>query len=144
MNPAGLPGAVQILLLAVLYAFLGTVLVYLWLDERRAVKGAATFPPAHLTLLSDSAQPGFPLSASTLIGRAADNAIRLDDPLVSAYHARLSYAGGQWLLEDLGSRNGSKVNDLKIDSPIALASGDELQIGSARLRFGLGPPPAPL
>jgi pSer/pThr/pTyr-binding forkhead associated (FHA) protein len=80
-----------------------------------------------------------PLGSSNLLGRAADNAICLDDPLVSAHHARISFAGGQWLLEDLGSRNGTRVNDLMVESPIALAAGDVLTLGGITLSFEAGP-----
>ncbi|HMK08411.1 MAG TPA: FHA domain-containing protein [Anaerolineales bacterium] len=133
---------VQILLLASLYAFLGALLIFLWLDERRAARGAPAPPPAHLRSLAPDSTTSYPLASSTLLGRAADNAIRLDDPLVSAYHARISFAGGQWLVEDLGSRNGTQVNDLRVESPVALIFGDVLHLGGAALRFEPGPVPS--
>ena len=136
------PQGLQLLLLASLYLFLGALLYFLWRDERRAARGAAPPPPAHLALLDSSDPALFLLASSNLLGRAADNAIRLEDPLVSAHHARISYAGGQWLLEDLGSRNGTLVNDLPVKTPIALAFGDVLQLGGKALRFSAGAPPA--
>jgi len=134
----------QVLLLVALYGFLGTLLFFLWRDERRAARGAPPPPPAHLLRLDDDPPRAFPLVSSNLLGRAADNAISLDDPLISAHHARISYAGGQWLVEDLGSRNGTLVNELRVESPIALAPGDVLKLGGLSLRFesGLVPPPA--
>jgi hypothetical protein len=135
------PQGLQLLLLASLYLFLGALLFFLWKDERRAARGAASPPPAHLTLL-DSTEPAlFLLASSNLLGRAADNAICLEDPLVSAHHARVSFAGGQWLVEDLGSRNGTRVNELPVETPIALASGDVVQVGGKALRFSDGVPP---
>jgi len=136
------PQGLQLLLLASLYLFLGALLYFLWRDERRAARGAAPPPPAHLALLDSSDPALFLLASSNLLGRAADNAIRLEDPLVSAHHARISYAGGQWLLEDLGSRNGTRVNELPVETPIALASGDVVQLGGKALRFSDGAPPA--
>jgi pSer/pThr/pTyr-binding forkhead associated (FHA) protein len=133
----------QVLLLVALYGFLGMVLVFLWQDERRAARGAPAPPPAHLLSLEDERPKSFPLTSSNLLGRSADNAICLDDPLVSAHHARISFAGGQWLVEDLGSRNGTLVNDLRVESPIALAPGDILRIGGLSLRFESGAAPAP-
>jgi len=129
---------VQVLLLATLYGFLGTLLVFLWRDERRAALGAAPPPAAHLHSLAPDDLRSFPLASSTLLGRAADNGVCLEDPLISAHHARISFAGGQWLVEDLGSRNGTLVNDLRVESPIALAFGDVLRFGGIALRFEAG------
>ncbi|HKY83407.1 MAG TPA: FHA domain-containing protein [Anaerolineales bacterium] len=136
------PQGLQLLLLATLYLFLGTLLFFLWRDERRAAQGAAPPPAAHLALLSDNEPALFSLAYSNLLGRAPDNAIRIEDPLVSAHHARISFAGGQWLVEDLGSRNGTRVNELPVDTPIALASGDIVHLGGKALRFSSGPLPA--
>jgi pSer/pThr/pTyr-binding forkhead associated (FHA) protein len=132
----------QALLMVALYGFLGTLLVFLWKDERRAALGAPAPPPAHLRTLADEDATAFPLVSSTLLGRSADNAICLDDPLVSAHHARISFAGGQWLVEDMGSRNGTLVNELRVESPIALAPGDVLKLGGFALRFESGEAPA--
>lgn len=134
--------ALQALLLAGLYAFLGAMLFFLWRDERRIARGPAAPPPAFLLRLDSPSRSAFPLGSSNLIGRAVDNAIPLDDPLVSAYHARISFAGGQWLVEDLGSRNGTRVNDLLLETPVALAPGDVLRLGGIELRFAPGLPPA--
>lgn len=131
---------VQAVLLAALYAFLGALLVFLWLDERRVARGPTAPPPAHLLVVGGTDPQLFPLEASNLLGRAADVRIRLEDPLVSVYHARISYAGGQWLVEDLGSRNGTLVNELVLESPVALTPGDVLTVGGVSLRFGLGAP----
>ncbi len=132
----------QVLLLVALYGFLGTLLFFLWKDEGRAARGAAAPPAAHLVPLGAGRTAIFSLTSSNLLGRTADNAIRLEDPLISAHHARLSYAGGQWLVEDLGSRNGTLVNDLRVESPIALAPGDVLKLGGLSLRFEAGPAPS--
>jgi pSer/pThr/pTyr-binding forkhead associated (FHA) protein len=131
----------QLLLLVPLYGFLGALLVFLWMDERRAARGGTAPPPAHLRFLNDENPQAVALGSSNLLGRAADNAICLDDPLVSAHHARISFAGGQWLVEDLGSRNGTRVNDLMVESPIALAAGDILTFGGITLRFEAGAAP---
>jgi hypothetical protein len=134
---------VNVLLLVVLYGFLGTLLFFLWRDERRAARGAPAPPPAHLLSLSGETPHAFALTSSTLMGRAADNSICLEDPLISAYHARISFAGGQWMVEDLGSRNGTLVNDLRLEGPIALTSGDLLRMGGLSLRFESGAAPTP-
>jgi pSer/pThr/pTyr-binding forkhead associated (FHA) protein len=131
----------QVLLLASLYLFLGVLLFYLWRDERSAAQGPVAPPAAYLALLDGGERTLFPLAPSTLVGRAADNAIQLEDALVSSHHARVSFAGGQWLVEDMGSRNGTRVNDLPVQGSIALASGDVVWVGGKALHFSIGLPP---
>lgn len=142
MTPTLTQQALQILFVVALYAFLAAILVFLWRDERRAATGAMAPPPAHLLRLDGGTPAVLALGVSTLIGRAADNVIRLEDALVSAYHARLSFAGGQWLVEDLGSRNGTHVNDMPVEGPVVLATGDILRIGDIQLRFSSTAPPS--
>ena len=71
------------------------------------------------------------------IGRAADAAVRITDTSVSRRHAEIRPAGGGWILVDLGSTNGTRVNG----SPIAehrLQDGDVVTVGDATLRFEAG------
>ena len=70
-----------------------------------------------------------------MIGRAADNTIVLSDERVSAHHARITFTGGQWVLEDLGSRNGTFVNELPLEGPLVVALEDRIQIGSVILEL---------
>ncbi len=71
------------------------------------------------------------LSARTLIGRSAACALRLEETWVSGEHASVWFRDGRWWIRDLGSRNGTWVDDTR------LAPGDErpLRVGSV-LRFG--------
>jgi pSer/pThr/pTyr-binding forkhead associated (FHA) protein len=78
---------------------------------------------------------------TNLIGRAADNSICLDDSTISAYHVRLSFQGGQWWLEDLGSRNGTGVNDLAIEEPLVVTYGDRIRVGRVEMKLSAGDPP---
>lgn len=68
------------------------------------------------------------------IGRSEDCDIYLPDRQVSRFHARISWHGGGYQVEDLGSKNGTHVNGQEIQSPVPLDDGDELQIA---LRFKL-------
>ena len=69
----------------------------------------------------------YPLHGGTItIGRNPDNQIVIQDPLVSRYHARLTWQGSTFLLEDLGSANGTWVNDARITSPVLLRPGDSI------------------
>ncbi len=77
-----------------------------------------------------------------MLGRAAENAVRVVDETVSAYHARMWYQSGQWWLEDLGSRNGTRVNDVAVEQPLVLAYGDHVCIGRVCLELGRAKAPA--
>ena len=71
------------------------------------------------------------------IGRAPDNALVLNEPAISRYHARLARQGDRYLITDLGSSNGTRVNDIELPPRTAqpLADGDVIRIGSFELRF---------
>ena len=66
----------------------------------------------------------------TLIGRSLDCQITLEDPLVSRVHARVIVTGDEAVVEDLGSRNGVKVNGAALRGPTRLKDGDRLRIGT--------------
>jgi hypothetical protein len=66
------------------------------------------------------------------IGRAPDNGLMLQDSRASRYHARIYGRQGALLLADLGSTNGSWVNDRQVQE-IALGEGDEIRIGDTLL-----------
>jgi pSer/pThr/pTyr-binding forkhead associated (FHA) protein len=70
----------------------------------------------------------------TTIGRHPDSAICLDDVTVSRRHAQVSLDNGRYVVRDLGSLNGTYVNQMRIDE-LALEQGDELQIGKYRMVF---------
>ena len=66
------------------------------------------------------------------IGRGPDNAIVLRDGRASRHHARIDARRGSLVLSDLGSTNGSFVNDRRVDS-IALGEGDRIRVGTTTL-----------
>lgn len=71
------------------------------------------------------------------IGRAAGAQFIVDAPLVSRLHCRLTFTpGGTLEVEDLGSTNGTIVNDQPIAGATSLAQGDLLRIG--RVAFAVG------
>jgi hypothetical protein len=75
-----------------------------------------------------------PAGERTTIGRSPDCDIFLDDVTVSRRHAVLVASGGEFLIEDQGSLNGTYVNRRRIESE-RLESGDEVQVGKYRLTF---------
>jgi hypothetical protein len=61
---------------------------------------------------------------SYTIGREAGNEIVIEDPQVSRRHATLTRQGATYLLEDIGSTNGTYVNGKRVTAPVVLANGD--------------------
>ena len=70
----------------------------------------------------------------TSAGRHPDSGIFLDDVSVSRRHAEFRTENGEYLVVDTGSLNGTYVNRKPVES-VALANGDEIQIGKFRLVF---------
>lgn len=77
----------------------------------------------------ESAGTKFALSQPLEVGRTEDLGIVLDDAEVSRRHARITPSNGAVVVEDLGSRNGSFVNEQPIDGPRELRPGDRLRCG---------------
>ncbi|MGZ3406326.1 MAG: FHA domain-containing protein, partial [Polyangia bacterium] len=48
------------------------------------------------------------------LGRGADCAVRTDDAMVSRKNCKISLSGGRWVVEDLGSSNGTFVNEVRV------------------------------
>jgi hypothetical protein len=68
------------------------------------------------------------------IGRASDNDVIVDDPMVSRHHCQLKLQHGAYSFADLGSRNGSTVNGQPV-SQIALGPGDRIRVGDTEIEF---------
>jgi len=71
-----------------------------------------------------------------VIGRSPSSDIVIDEPFVSATHARYTLQGPALVLEDLKSTNGTLVNGHPISQPVTLRDGDEVQVGDAIMRVG--------
>lgn len=72
---------------------------------------------------------------ATVMGRERmAGSIVLRDPNVSRRHAKISYDGRVWHISDLGSTNGTLVNNVDVDS-VALRSGDMITVGLTNLEF---------
>jgi len=65
------------------------------------------------------------------IGRASDNTLVIDDASVSSHHATLTLEETDYVLRDIGSTNGSRLNgkDLATDTPYRLQDGDAMRLG---------------
>ena len=91
---------------------------------------------AYLLVSTDGQPPvQFDLGGPLIgIGRASDNDVILDDPLVSRHHCQLKLQHGAYGFADLGSRNGSFVNGQQVNE-IALGPGDVIRIGATSIEF---------
>ena len=74
-----------------------------------------------------------------ILGRD-DDGIRIDSVTVSRRHARISISGGEAVLEDLGSKNGTYVGGEAVLVPVRLNDGDEIRTGSVVFRFRMAAP----
>ncbi|MFD7159945.1 FHA domain-containing protein [Kribbella sp. NPDC059898] len=87
------------------------------------VRKAPTPAPPALALPA----PGSP---TVRVGRGPGATLRLGDVTVSRFHAELRYVGEGWLLRDLGSMNGTCVNDLRITTTVRVRPGDRVSFGA--------------
>ena len=124
----------RILLVVVLYLFLYAAMrtgIGLVRGQRRAAaiwsvaveKGSRQLRGLHVDILGP-----------VVIGRAPSSDIVIDEPFVSATHARFTLQGPALVLEDLGSTNGTLVNGHGITQPVTLREGDEVQVGDTIMR----------
>ncbi len=87
-------------------------------------EGPGIFSPKH-----------FSIGNETTIGRSPRNKIKIDDEAASYFHAKISADNGNFLLEDMGSTNGTFVNGEMVKEPLALQSGFQVTIGRSKFLF---------
>jgi hypothetical protein len=143
--------------LAVLYLFLLWVALSMLFDLRRGTRSrskaaqdatgmyAATdaligfdddFEPRLVVDRAIGHQPGlaYDLSGGATLGRG-DVEIQLDDPFASSQHARITRQGRALVIEDLGSTNGTYLNDEPLTGPQPLHDGDRIRIGDCEFSY---------
>ena len=126
----------RILLVVLLYIFLFSVMrtgIGLVRGQRKdgaiwsvdVEKGVKSLRGLHVDILGP-----------VVIGRSPSSDIVIDEPYVSASHARFTIQGPALVLEDLGSTNGTMVNGHIIEQPVTLRDTDEVQVGDVIMRVG--------
>ena len=139
----------KVCLLIVLYLFFLRVLRAVWAELKEpkpavVASPAPSAPPSaaapaqkqaarsHFVVVSPEEQRGraYELLDELTVGRAAGCHIALDDRFVSQLHARMFRRDDQCFIEDLGSTNGTFLNDDKVTSPALLTKGDHVRIGN--------------
>ena len=73
--------------------------------------------------------------APVTIGRAPDNTLVIDDDYVSSHHARVYLANGGWVVEDLGSTNGTFVGQSRLAKPVSVLPGARIRLGRTVLEL---------
>lgn len=72
----------------------------------------------------------FPLAGEQLtIGRDSTNGVAINDAEVSRKHSSLMFQGGKYVIDDLGSTNGTFVNGQRLAGPVVLKAGDVVSLG---------------
>lgn len=74
---------------------------------------------------------GSPFADMMTIGRASNNDLVVAHPSVSWFHAYLRWQGGQWMIDDAGSSNGTIVDGQEVPPERPLASGSSINLGGA-------------
>jgi pSer/pThr/pTyr-binding forkhead associated (FHA) protein len=141
--------------LAVLYIFLARAVKAIYLELRpptarrpapqRAAAPAPARPPPRrskkaprrLAVVEGDNHKGksLELASELLVGRAEKCHLVLDDTYVSQVHARIFAKGDSYLVEDLGSTNGTYLNRRRVTSPAELQRGDQVKIGKTVLEM---------
>jgi len=133
--------ALRIALAITLYAFVISALLILWRDLRRQSRGVlqTAFPSIKITTLEDETSESYVYTLSEVtIGRDPNNSCQLEDSSISAQHARLTYHHKQWWVEDVGSTNGTFLNQEPITTPQVITSGDNLRCGRVVFQIQIG------
>ena len=88
--------------------------------------------PAAIELPEPPHEPG---GRALVIGRSIGCDLTLGDPTVSRWHAELIRDGDRWVVRDMGSTNGTRVNGWRVRRAV-LEPGDVLALGAQRVVFG--------
>ena len=141
---------------AIKYGLLILVYLFIWRALRRVVSdvrvpsgggrrerkkgGEEPTSPSSASIVvvhePDGAKPRtFKLATSMLVGRAPECEIRLSDTYSSQQHARLFGRQGGWYVEDLGSTNGTFVNDQRLAAPALVQPGDRIRVGTTLMEL---------
>ncbi len=146
--------ALQAAFLAVLYLFIVWVARSALRDLRRPddARNVAIPPPAEAAMTHAGAAaaeprliverapghtPGmeYDIGEGAVLGRGDQVEIRLEDPFASGRHAQLLRHGGIVVLEDLGSTNGTYLNEELVTGPQPLHRGDRVRIGDSEFTY---------
>ena len=146
---------VQGLFLLLLYFFVSRVARVVWRDLSGAARVDAQGPvagprpskvksskrkdrtaPGELVIHTPQGRPRVVRldTHDVTFGRAETSTVQLDDAYISDHHAKVFLTDGEWCITDLGSTNGTFLNQVKVTSPTPISAGDQLGIGKTTVQ----------
>ena len=143
---------------ALKYSLFALLVLFIWRSTRWVVRGLTVesaprasrrtaskgkdepaLPPGPRSVVvraPDGAKPhSVYIAASMVVGRGPECELRIDDTYASQQHARLFGKNGAWYVEDLGSTNGTFVNEQKLAAPAMVQAGDKIRVGTTVLEL---------
>lgn len=126
----------RILLLALLYLFLFAAVRAGMGVIKRGAPSQAERPLMLVVVAGPPEMTGvrIPLDTLVRVGRDPGLELVIADDFVSTNHARIVPAPGGPRLEDLDSTNGTLLNGQRVDAPVTLSAGDEIELGTIKLK----------
>jgi hypothetical protein len=102
-----------------------------------APNASGAFEPRLIVERAPGHTPGmeYDVGDGAVMGRGDQAEIRLEDPFASSRHAKLTPQGGIVVLEDLGSTNGTYLNEELLSGPQPLHQGDRVRIGDSEFTY---------
>lgn len=136
-------GLIYLALFVVLFAVRRELVAAIRGGRRSPARPTADLAPGRLRVLAAGSDRALkigqvlPLALDTSIGAEPENDLVLRDQFVSGQHARLRWDGAVWLIEDLGSKNGTQVNQAAVfpNRPLRVPPGGQINIGDIRLEL---------
>jgi FHA domain/Domain of unknown function (DUF1707) len=113
--------------------------------RRALVRGVAWWSALEADVRAAWQRPHLPVLAmpagerEVVLGRSRECDCVVAEPSVSRRHAQLRHQGGRWLLRDLGSRNGTRVNGVRLLDETEVVPGDRVSFGDAGFRLAEAP-----
>jgi hypothetical protein len=132
---------IRLIAAAILFTFVGWAFALLWRDIKQQSDAFEFRQFPSITLQCAQLDPGEPQlfhQSEIILGRDPTCDFAIDDELVSGHHARLSYHHAQWWAEDLQSKNGTHINQIPLEIPTVVISGDTLECGKTKVVIKIG------
>jgi len=130
------------LIIAVVVLVAAAATFWLWRRRQEPAQIAETLVPPRVWLEvvrgADAGQRFLLLPGDAIIGREPRrcHVVLKNDPMIGREHARVRHnEQGQYVIEDLRSRHGTSVNDVRIAEPVTLQANDRIQLGLSELLF---------
>lgn len=126
----------RLILILLVYAFIGWIVYVIFYDlfGSMRTKTSTSIPSLFLYVeLNGERLDKAITSQEVIIGRDPACDVFINNETISLRHCKLYYHHKHWWVEDLLSTNGSYLNEIRIETPVILTSGDSLQLGAVNI-----------